>query len=373
MPKFLEIKATPKEYLDRMAFTWHKDGDGEYVVRDKLLIVSEEEAQAYIDASNELYEMYEAGAAYVVEHELFEALDIPPSLVDAIKESWRSERGNHLYGRFDLSGGIDAQPIKLIEFNADTPTLLLETSLIQWMLQEYNGLSARQFNNIYNAIGLKAQSIAQSKKGAFSKMLFSSISGVSEEIATTKLLASMARDRGLLCEFAYLEDVAFREGVVLDGEEREYDFWFKLYPWEEMEEFEGVLHTSVLNPAYTLLYQSKGMLAILSELFPDSPYLLNASFEPLKEKYVKKRMFGREGANIDIVEQGRIVDTTDGIYGEYASVYQEYAEFVRDEKGRYYQAGVFYSDGACGLGFRRGAQILDDMSQFVGHIIQDER
>lgn len=47
---------------------------------------------------------------------------------------------NDLYGRFDLSGGIDGKPIKLIEFNADTPTLLFEKTVIQYMLLQYNQL-----------------------------------------------------------------------------------------------------------------------------------------------------------------------------------------------------------------------------------------
>ena len=51
-------------------------------------------------------------------------------------------------------------------------------------------------------------------------------------------------------------------------------------------------------------------------------------------------------------------------------MYQEYVEFVRDDEGLYYQAGVFYSDGACGIGFRRGAEILDDMSEFVAHLVE---
>ena len=34
----------------------------------------------------------------------------------------------HLYGRFDLSGGLDGKPIKLIEFNADTATCIPETA-----------------------------------------------------------------------------------------------------------------------------------------------------------------------------------------------------------------------------------------------------
>jgi len=359
MLNFFPIKPISKDALDKMNYTWHNDEDGEYILKTAVIAVSEEEIQEYYDASNKLYEMYEKGAEYVIKNNLFEALDIPVTLIPHIKESWKNERDNHLYGRFDLSGGVDDKPIKLIEFNADTPTLLLESSVIQAML--LNGLDeAKQFNNVYEAISLKFQKLSKSKKGEFTRFLFSSVEGIEEERITTQFLQEMATYRGLLTRFEYLENLGF------DNEE---EFWFKLYPWEDMENFESNTKTLMLNPSFTLLYQSKGMLAILYELFPDSPYLLKTSFKPLKEKYVKKRMFGREGANIDIVEDGKVLTTTDGIYDEYKAVYQEYENFVRDEEGNYYQAGVFYSDEACGLGFRRGEEILDDMSVFVGHIV----
>ncbi|MDQ7068307.1 MAG: glutathionylspermidine synthase family protein [Sulfurimonas sp.] len=352
------------------AFSWHKDEDGEYIVRDRVIKVTQEEATAYERAANDIYKMYEAGAEYVIENNLFSDLDIPPSLVEPIKKSWKTQRENHLYGRFDLSGGLDSKEIKLIEFNADTPTLLLESAVIQWMILEVSGLrDPKQFNTIYEAISKKFQSISLSKKASFSKFLFSSIKNVDEEIVTTKLLQNMAKDAALLTEFSYLEDIGFMDSFVVDANENRYDFWFKLYPWEEMLDSEEYLQTAILNPAFTLLYQSKGMLALLYELFPNSPYLLKTSFEPIKEKYVKKRMFGREGANIDIVENGKVLRTTEGIYEEYKAIYQEYVPFIKDEEGLFYQAGVFYSDGACGLGFRRGAEILDDMSQFIGHLV----
>ncbi|MBD3801588.1 MAG: glutathionylspermidine synthase family protein, partial [Campylobacterales bacterium] len=37
--------------------------------------------------------------------------------------------------------------------------------------------------------------------------------------------------------------------------------------------------------------------------------------------------------------------------------------------GNRYQAGVFFAYEACGLGFRRGGEILDNMSKFVGHVL----
>lgn len=372
MLEFVKIQGIKQAHLDHMGFTWHKDKDGEYIVRDKLLKLTQKEADAYANAADEIYKMYEAGAEHVIKNNLFEALDIPPSLVETIKKSWRDERDNHLYGRFDLSGGLDGENIKLIEFNADTPTLLLETAVIQWMILEYAKLeNPKQFNAVYESISKKFQKISLSKKANFSKFLFSSIKNVDEESETTKLLQNMAKDAGLLTQFSYLEEIGFMDYEVVDEFENSYDFWFKLYPWEEMLEPQVGLTSSILNPAFTLLYQSKGMLAILCELFADSPYLLKTSFTPIQEKYVKKRMFGREGANIDIVENGKVLKRTDGIYEEYKAIYQEYVSFVKDEESYHYQAGVFYSDGACGLGFRRGAEILDDMSQFIGHIIKD--
>jgi len=361
LPKFIGINELPQEYLDAMAYTWHKDEDGQYILKNKLLLISQAEADAYKKVANELYKMYEAGAAYVIENNLFKELDIPDSLVKHIKFSFKNERGNHLYSRFDLSGGIDGEPIKLIEFNADTPTLLLESAAIQQMMLLYNEkLKLAQFNDIYSAISEKFLCISESKKGLFSKFLFSSVDGIKEEEVTVKLLEDMAKNKALVTEFQVLEEC---------GESMPYDFWFKLYPWEDMENFTPSVNTSMLNPAYTLLYQSKGMLAILYKLFPASPYLLKTSFEPMKEKYVKKRMFGWEGANIDIVEDGKILLKTEGIYEEYKAIYQEYVAFVQDEEKKYYQAGVFYSDGACGISFRRGGEILDDMSEFVGHAI----
>jgi glutathionylspermidine synthase len=51
-------------------------------------------------------------------------------------------------------------------------------------------------------------------------------------------------------------------------------------------------------------------------------------------------------------------------------VYQAYTELPTDSEGASYQAGVFYAYEACGVGFRKGGKILDNMSKFVGHIVE---
>jgi len=214
------------------------------------------------------------------------------------------------------------------------------------------------------------------------KYVFSCVEGNDEEEATTKLLQQMATDAGFVTHFEFLQNVHFDENGIYDAEENSYEYWFKLYPWEDIAVDEPELTTTlnniiqnqkaiILNPAYTLLFQSKGMMTILYELFPDSPYLLKTSFKPLEGiKQVEKPVFGREGANTKIIEaDGAISTQTDGPYENYKKVYQEYVEFPKDIHGVKYQAGVFFAYEACGLSFRKGGDILDNMSKFVGHII----
>ena len=128
----------------------------------------------------------------------------------------------------------------------------------------------------------------------------------------------------------------------------------------------------IFNPAYTLMFQSKGFMKILWDLYPNHPLLLETSFEPLVgKKQVEKRCFGREGANVTIINADQSIDEqTNGDYEGHKPIYQEYVEFPKDSNGNSYQAGVFYAYEACGLGFRRGGKILNNMSKFVGHIIK---
>jgi glutathionylspermidine synthase len=377
--------------LEELGFTWHTDSDGSKYVSDQLVELSAEEAEEYYEAANTLYDMYVEAAEYVIDNNLFFDLGIPFNLIDAIKKSWENDVHWHLYGRFDLAGGIDGKPIKLIEFNADTPTGLFETALLQWALLKHNNMDEeQQFNNIYDAIAENFKRLITlfddtelfDERYDGWKILFSSTQGNEEEEATTKLLQQMATDAGFVTGFEYLQNVHFDENGIFDAHDNEYEYWFKLYPWEDIAHDEPELATTltniiqnqkaiILNPAYTLLFQSKGMMKILCDLFPDSPYLLRTSFEPLKGiKHVEKSVFGREGSNTAIFDaKGKIVEQTDGPYGNYKKVYQEYVEFPKDIQGNKYQAGVFFAYEACGMSFRKGSEIMNNMSKFVGHVL----
>lgn len=390
--KLKKIEPLDNGYLESIGFGWHTDLDGSRYISNELVSITQDEAEAFYEATNELYDMYVAAAEYVINNDLFHELGIPFNLVDIIKASWENDVHWHLYGRFDLAGGVDGKPIKLIEFNADTPTSLFETAIVQWAMLKFNNLDeAAQFNDVYEALveNFKRLITLEEDTSRFDeyyegwKILFSSIAGSVEDENTTRLLEAAARDAGFECDFAFASEVSFDDenGIFWNGQNWEY--WFKLIPWEMIAIDESDLaliikniiknqKAIILNPAYTLLFQSKGIMKILWDLYPNHPLLLESSFEPLNgKKQVKKPFLAREGANVSIINSdGSIEIQNDGEYANGKFLYQEFADFAKDENGNSYQAGMFFAFEGCALGFRKGKDIIDNYSKFVGHIIE---
>ncbi|UFH55030.1 glutathionylspermidine synthase family protein [Spirosoma sp. KNUC1025] len=384
------LSTPPDTQVRHMGWDWMLGQDTLPYLASEAVIVQPEEADAYYDAANELFDMFVAAGQYVIDENRFADLGIPSNLIDLIKSSWEDERNIHLYGRFDLAGGLDNQPIKLIEFNADTATCLPETAVVQYAHLKANGLDeSHQFNSVFETLTSQFEEILALNPDLQPTLLLSAMRDFPEDDANVMLLGEAAREAGFESEFDFIDNVEFsaEEGIFWqnpkNGEFEKVDFWFKLIPWEAIAEDEPELLqilaeimrkrlALVLNPAYTLLFQSKYMLKILWELYPNHPLLLETSTSPLPGKAcVEKVLFGREGANIRILNaDGSEHQFRDGDYGDYPKIYQEYVEFMNDSAGYTYQAGVFYAGEACGLGFRRGGLIIDNSAGFVGHIIE---
>ncbi len=120
-------------------------------------------------AGNTLQEMCLAAAQNIIDNQRYAELDIPAEAVPAIEQAWNSEPPA-LYGRFDISwaGAQSGQPPKLLEYNADTPTSLLEAAVIQWNWLEELGDTLRppftnhkpdQFNSIHEKLIAKWKDI----------------------------------------------------------------------------------------------------------------------------------------------------------------------------------------------------------------------
>ena len=100
-------------------------------------------------ATNRLQEMCLAAGQHIIGHNLFERLGISAISAKLIRESWESEPPS-IYGRFDLA--FDGSQVKILEYNADTPTCLLEASVVQWNWLRDNFPHADQFNSIHDRL-----------------------------------------------------------------------------------------------------------------------------------------------------------------------------------------------------------------------------
>jgi glutathionylspermidine synthase len=126
------------------------------------------------------------------------------------------------------------------------------------------------------------------------------------------------------------------------------------------------------EPPWKMLLSNKGLLAVLYELYPDSPYLLPASFDPLpRVEQIRKPLHGREGAGLAVLDgAGRVVRATPGPYGG-PFVYQEYLPLPCLD-GKYPVVGSWLVNGyACGVGIREDQDPLTtNVSRFVPHLFE---
>ncbi|WP_080237155.1 glutathionylspermidine synthase family protein [Spirosoma rigui] len=385
------LPVAPDTQLRNLGWDWMIGQDTLPYLTNEVVPVSAAEAEAYYEAANELFDMFVAAGQHVIDNNRFAELGIPDNLVELIKLTWNDDRNIHLYGRFDLAGGIDGQPIKLIEFNADTATCLPETAVVQYAHLRANGLDeSHQFNTVFETLTSQFEELLAQHPDLQPTLLLSAMRGFPEDDTNVALIGEAAREAGFETEFDFIDSVEFSadEGIFWqnpkNGQFEKLDFWFKLVPWESIAEDEPDLTqilteivrnrlAVVLNPPYTLLFQSKYILKVLWELYPNHPLLLETDTKPLTDKAcVEKVLFGREGANVRILNSdGSVRQAVDGEYSGYPKIYQAYVDFPRDEAGHTYQAGVFYAGDACGLGFRRGGLILDNGAGFVGHVVEE--
>jgi glutathionylspermidine synthase len=127
--------------------------------------------------------------------------------------------------------------------------------------------------------------------------------------------------------------------------------------------------TQWIEPAWKVLLSSKSILPLLYERYPDSPFILPASYEPLEvANQVRKPIYGREGANIQVIIDGKVVSETPGPYGQGPFVYQQLAP-LKQFDGFYPVIGSWVIDGeSAGIGIREEDSIITkNTSRFVPH------
>ena len=305
-------------------------------------------------------------------------LAIPERFWDYIAASWRSEP--HLYGRMDFSYN-GSGPAKLLELNYDTPTSLFETGFFQWVWLEDQLMRGQlppgtdQFNSLQDKL---EQAFAQLPLAQ--PFYFSSVTESTDDKGTVDYLMDIARQAGLNCRYIQLEQLGDIDGQLVDMDGFPINGLFKLYPWEFMlqEEFAGTIlssKTQWLEPSWKLLLSNKGILPLLWQKYQGHPNLLPAFFadnQPVEAGWVKKPLFSREGANVELVTASGQRLTEDGPYTDSGYIRQALAPLPKFGDSYTLIGSWVVGDSAAGICLREdNSLITKDSSRFLPHIIVD--
>jgi glutathionylspermidine synthase len=325
-------------------------------------------------ATAELQEMCIAAAEHVITNKLYDKLQIPPLAVPLIERSWENDDPSIL-GRFDLVYDGHSPP-KMLEYNADTPTALLEASVIQWFWLKECFPDADQFNSIHEKLIEGWTSLKPDIEG---KLYFSCVKNAPEDLGNLEYLRDTAMQAGFKTERLFIEDIGFDSCSkrFVDIDNIIIDNLFKLYPWEWLlnESFGRHIDTSaitLIEPAWKMILSNKAILPILWELNTHHPNLLESSYDPehFRDNFVSKPFLSREGCNISVHRNGTVTEY-DGSYTGSGTIYQELATLPCFD-GNYPVLGSWIIQGEpAGIGIREDrSEVTTNTSRFVPHLFR---
>ncbi|MGW1532620.1 glutathionylspermidine synthase family protein [Streptomyces aureus] len=345
------------------------------------------EVEALEEVVEELHAMCLAAAGHIVERNRFADLGLhDPRVVAAVSEAWhRRAELPSVYGRFDLRYD-GTGPAKLLEYNADTPTSLVEAASPQWFWMEDRFPGADQWNSLHERLVA-----AWKRQGALlppgSPLYFahSAEDELGEDLMTVAYLKETAEQAGLDTDWISMEEIGWDplSGRFVDNRLAFIRSCFKLYPWEwlttdafaghvldTLDNGGGTGTTLWIEPAWKMLLSNKALLAVLWELYPDHPNLLPAHLDGPRELartkgYVAKPLLGREGAGVTVHEPGAAP-----VVREEACCYQELAPLPSFDGNRVVLGAWVVEDEAAGLGIRESSGLVtDEYARFLPHVI----
>lgn len=302
-------------------------------------------------ASAELHRLCLLAVDHVVNRDpgLMDLFMIPDAYRGYVARSW-NRRDPDWMGRFDLGYDPAAKAVKLLEYNADTPTMVVESAVFQWYWMEAVKPGADQFNSLHDKLILRLRDVAAASAAKSGEPLyFATLPATREECRDdSQAWSDEEYQHGL-----YFRDLALQAGVearwislhdighdaakgFVDLGERPIRFLHKLYPWEWMaaDAFGAYApddRTRFVEPPWKMLLSNKALLAVLWKLFPGHPNLLPAHLagyggpeaaSELGPRYFAKPILSREGSNIRLVEHGAVVEETAGTYSASPVVFQ---------------------------------------------------
>jgi glutathionylspermidine synthase len=362
--------------LERVGFSFHSL-DGAYWDESACYRFSAAEIDMLEEVTSDLHAMSLKAVESMIDRRLFPQLGIDAWLADYMVETWQAQAPS-LYGRFDLRYDGVAAP-KLLEYNADTPTSLIEAAVAQWDWLQAMHPEADQFNSIHERLIARWQAIRPSLPGVPPVAYFACVKENEEDLGNLEYLRDTALQAGIDARHIYIEEIGWNdsERTFVDLESNPMRALFKLYPWEWLmrDEFGRNIpraRPTVIEPAWKLVLSCKAVLAVLWELYPDHENLLPAYIAPgkLGERFVRKPFYSREGANVEI-HGPRGVFAQPGTYGAEGYVYQAYAP-LPDFDGNFPVIGSWIVGGEpAGIGIREDVTpVTRNTSRFIPHYFE---
>lgn len=379
-------RADWREKAEQSGFTFHTIEGRPYWDESAALSFSLREIEDDIEAPTaELEEMALAFVDRAIRDEsILRRLAIPEAFFPSIAASWEKGERN-LYGRFDFAYAGNG-PAKLLEYNADTPTGLLETGYFQWLWLEEQVAAgvlpkgADQFNSLHERL---VSAIAQLRNGERFHLHLAAMNASDEDRATIGYLAEIAGQAGMGTTMLDIAAIGLDEtGRFVDEDKRYIDVLFKLYPWEWMlrEDFGRAVplsKTQFIEPLWKAVLSNKGVLPYLWAMAPGHPNLLPAYFEgdprcaELAREHVRKPLYSREGANVTLVRDGAVQVHGEGPYGEEGYVIQAAAPLANLGGGHLVLGSWVVASQPAGMLVREDASpVTGDGARFLPHFIE---
>ena len=136
--------------VEKIGLTYHTLADGTpYWDESAYWEFSAREIDRLEAATNEIQRLALAAGDVILNQDRLAQMGIPAAAHAAIRAAWNAEPPA-LYGRLDLA--YDGDTIKLLEYNADTPTGLVEAAVAQWYWLQDCFPDADQFNSAHEKL-----------------------------------------------------------------------------------------------------------------------------------------------------------------------------------------------------------------------------
>ncbi|EPE63007.1 glutathionylspermidine synthase family protein [Exiguobacterium sp. S17] len=393
------------DLFGQIPYFWPDLNDEEYALYD-CLVYTQDEVDRIREATRAVDAIFRKANRLLrtLPDETLRLLGYPEASLPFLRDKALPQET--IIGRYDwiVKDGV----IKLMEFNADTPTFIKELFDVNRYVTNEFGLNdpnadatAELKTELRKAVIAAWQRL---NRDGTPKIVFTSHDDNIEDKWTTRFLQETL---DLPSEFVPLDRLLVdADGVYTPSGERVDVLYRQTYPIEHLVddrapngeligirllELNQAKHVSLLNPLSAFLMQSKGVQALIWELYETDTYFDTAERDIIRTHllptyleadpflgqgaYVQKPAFGREGDSV-------ILYTEDGVpfhkevlqtYAKETAVYQQFNELptrttttVNGPVNTHYMIGCFCLNGRpSALGARAGSMITNNQSYYL--------